>query len=47
MVNGLGNEGRDIAISLCPFVNWTVVLHRSQFAVLLFDEEEICSIWAP
>ena len=46
-VNSLGNKGRNIAISLCPFVNWMVVLHGSQFAIFLLDEEEICGIWTP
>ncbi len=47
MVNGLRDEGRNIAVLLCPFVNWTVVLHRSKFTIFLLNKEEICYIWTP
>ncbi len=47
MIDGLGNEGGDVAISLCPFIDWAIVLYGSQLAIFLFDEKEVCCIWAP
>src|SRR5216684_3342066 len=47
VINSLGNEGGDITISFCPFINGVVVLDRLQFSILLFDKEEICGIRAP
>ena len=47
MVNGLRDEGRNIAVLLCPFVNWTVVLHRSKFTIFLLNKEEIGSVGTP
>ena len=29
VVDSLGNKGGNIAISLCPFIDWLVVLYRS------------------
>ncbi len=47
MVDGLGNEGGDVAVPLCPLVYWMIVLHGLELAVLLFDEEEVCCIGTP
>ena len=34
-------------VSSGPFVDGPVVLHWSEFSVLLLDEEEVGCIWAP
>ena len=46
-VNSLGNEQGNIAILLGPMVDRMVVLNWMEFAIFLFDEEEVCSIRAP
>jgi hypothetical protein len=45
-VDDLGNERRDVPVADCPFVEGSVVLHRTKLAILLFDEEEVGRIGA-
>jgi len=47
VINGLGDEGGDVTISLCPFIDGAIVLDGSQFSIFLFDKEEVCGIRAP
>ena len=46
-VNGLGNEGRHVAVLLSPSVDGSVVLDRTELSVFLFDKEEVGGVWAP
>src|SRR5216684_5133276 len=46
-INGLGNEGRHIAVLLSPLVDGSVVLDRPKLSVFLFDEEEVGGVGAP
>ena len=46
-INSLGNEWGDVAVFLGPMVDGAVVLDQMEFAIFLFDEEEVCSIRAP
>src|SRR5258708_4116129 len=46
-VNGLGNEGRHVAVLLSPSVVGSVVLDRAELSVFLFDDEEVGGIRAP
>ena len=41
MVNDLGYQWGHIFILLCPFVQWSIVLYWMEFAIFLFNEEEI------
>jgi hypothetical protein len=47
VVDCLRDQGRNIAISFCPFVHRSVVLYRAQFSILPFDEEKVGGIGAP
>ena|SRR5258708_28197868 len=47
VIDGLGNERRDVAISLHPFIDRVIVLDGSQFSIFLLDKEEVCGIRAP
>ena len=46
-IDGLGNEGRDIAILLGPTVDWVVVLDGTKFAIFLLDKKEIGGVGTP
>ena len=46
-VNGLGNEGGDVAVLFGPLIDGVIVLNRAEFPILLFYKEEIGSIRAP
>jgi hypothetical protein len=46
VIDGLQDQGRDIAVLLRPFINRLVVLHWVQLSVFLFDKEEVGSVGA-
>jgi hypothetical protein len=47
VVDGLGNQGGDIAVSLCSFIDGSVVLDWAKFSVLFLNKEEVGGIGAP
>ncbi len=47
MIDGLRDEGGDVAIPLRPFVYWSIILYRSELAILFLDKEEVCCVGAP
>ena len=44
VANECGNEGERVLVTHRPFVDFSIVLYRSQLPILLFDEEEGRSI---
>ena len=44
VANERGNEGERVLVAHCLFVDFLIVLHRSQLPILLLDEEERQSI---
>ncbi len=47
VVNSLGNKWGDVAVFLGPTVDGAIILDWMEFAIFLFDEEEVCGIGAP
>ena len=41
MVDNLGYQWGYIFILFCPLVQWSIILYWAEFAIFLFDEEEI------
>ena len=45
LFRSLGNEWQRVAVLNRPRVYWLIVLHRPEFSILLFYEEEGGGIW--